>query len=69
MHHPGSKQQLEEVWEEQDHLSPDSFNPKTFFALHGKFLVLTNCCFFFFLFSNLNCSASLRFGWQRLLGS
>nr|CAG4640271.1 EOG090X0B17 [Daphnia pulex]SVE85055.1 EOG090X0B17 [Daphnia pulex] len=34
MHHPGSKQQLEEVWEEQDHLSPDSFNPKTFFALH-----------------------------------
>nr|CAG4637259.1 EOG090X0B17 [Ceriodaphnia reticulata]SVE73122.1 EOG090X0B17 [Ceriodaphnia reticulata] len=34
MHHPGSKQQLEEVWEEQDHLSPESFNPKTFFALH-----------------------------------
>nr|SVE74367.1 EOG090X0B17 [Daphnia barbata] len=34
MHHPGSKQQLEEVWEEQDHLTPDSFNPKTFFALH-----------------------------------
>jgi len=34
MHHPGSKQQLEEVWEEQDHLSPDNFNPKTFFALH-----------------------------------
>nr|CAG4648813.1 EOG090X0B17 [Polyphemus pediculus] len=34
VHHPGSKQQLEEVWEEQDHLSPDSFNPKTFFALH-----------------------------------
>jgi hypothetical protein len=47
MHHPGSKQQLEEVWEEQDHLSPDSFNPKTFFALHGKFLVLTiYFCFF-----------------------
>ena len=37
MHHPGSKQQLEEVWEEQDHLSPDNFNPKTFFALHGTY--------------------------------
>jgi len=34
MHHPGGKQQLEEVWEQQDHLSPDSFDPKTFFALH-----------------------------------
>nr|CAG4651227.1 EOG090X0B17 [Simocephalus serrulatus]SVE94424.1 EOG090X0B17 [Simocephalus serrulatus] len=34
MHHPGSKQQYEEVWEEQDHLSPENFNPKTFFALH-----------------------------------
>nr|SVE86310.1 EOG090X0B17 [Daphnia similis] len=34
MHHPGSRQQLEEVWEEQDHLSPDSFDPKTFFKLH-----------------------------------
>nr|CAG4643417.1 EOG090X0B17 [Ilyocryptus agilis] len=34
MHHPGSKQQLEEVWEEQDHMSPDNFNPKTFFAMH-----------------------------------
>lgn len=37
MHHPGSRQQLEEVWEEQDHLSPDSFNPKTFFQLHGPY--------------------------------
>nr|CAG4646484.1 EOG090X0B17 [Macrothrix elegans] len=34
MHHPGSKQQLEEVWEEQDHMTADSWNPKTFFALH-----------------------------------
>nr|CAG4638652.1 EOG090X0B17 [Cyclestheria hislopi] len=34
VHHPGSRQQLEEVWEKQDHLSPESFNPKTFFALH-----------------------------------
>nr|CAG4641104.1 EOG090X0B17 [Eulimnadia texana] len=34
MHHPGSKQQLEEVWQEQDHMDPESFNPKTFFALH-----------------------------------
>nr|CAG4650388.1 EOG090X0B17 [Sida crystallina] len=34
LHHPGSKQQYEEVWEEQDHLDPQNFNPKTFFALH-----------------------------------
>ncbi|XP_045584888.2 nucleobindin-2 isoform X1 [Procambarus clarkii] len=34
LHHPGSKQQLEEVWEEQDHMQPEDFNPKTFFHLH-----------------------------------
>jgi len=34
LHHPGSKQQFEQVWEEQDHLSPEDFNPKTFFHLH-----------------------------------
>ncbi|KAG8232518.1 hypothetical protein J437_LFUL012674 [Ladona fulva] len=34
LHHPGSKQQLEEVWEEQDHMNPEDFNPKTFFHLH-----------------------------------
>lgn len=35
LHHPASKQQLEEVWEKQDHMDQD-FNPKTFFYLHGK---------------------------------
>lgn len=34
VHHPGSKQQFEEVWEEQDHMPKEEFNPKTFFALH-----------------------------------
>jgi len=34
IHHPGSKDQLEQVWEEQDHMSPENFNPKTFFHLH-----------------------------------
>ncbi|CAB3369427.1 Hypothetical predicted protein [Cloeon dipterum] len=34
LHHPGSKQQLEQVWEEQDHMSPEDFNPKTFFHMH-----------------------------------
>lgn len=33
LHEPGHKQQLEEVWEEQDHMQQD-FNPKTFFMLH-----------------------------------
>ncbi|PSN33491.1 Nucleobindin-2 [Blattella germanica] len=36
LHHPGSKQQLEEVWEKQDHMESQEFNPKTFFHLHGE---------------------------------
>ncbi|GLG96125.1 Uncharacterized protein GBIM_02944, partial [Gryllus bimaculatus] len=34
LHHPGSKQQLEEVWEKQDHMENQEFDPKTFFYLH-----------------------------------
>ncbi|XP_071038709.1 nucleobindin-2 isoform X3 [Parasteatoda tepidariorum] len=34
VHHPGSKPQLEQVWEEQDHLPKDEFNLRTFFAMH-----------------------------------
>ncbi|XP_033224026.1 nucleobindin-2 isoform X2 [Belonocnema kinseyi] len=34
LHHPGSKQQLEEVWEKQDHMESQDFDPKTFFYLH-----------------------------------
>ncbi|XP_018047339.1 PREDICTED: nucleobindin-2 isoform X1 [Atta colombica] len=34
LHHPGSKQQLEEVWEKQDHMEDQEFDPKTFFHLH-----------------------------------
>ncbi|KAI4469754.1 nucleobindin [Holotrichia oblita] len=33
LHEPGHKQQLEEVWEEQDHMQQE-FNPKAFFMLH-----------------------------------
>ncbi len=33
-HHPMTKDQLEEVWEEQDHMPADEFDPKTFFAMH-----------------------------------
>ncbi|CAJ0610220.1 unnamed protein product [Cylicocyclus nassatus] len=32
--HPGSRDQLEEVWEETDHMDKDNFDPRTFFALH-----------------------------------
>lgn len=35
LHHPGSKQQLEEVWEKQDHMENQEFDPKTFFHFHG----------------------------------
>lgn len=34
VNHPGSKDQLEEVWEEQDQLEPEKFDPHTFFQLH-----------------------------------
>jgi len=34
IHHPGSKDQLEEVWEKTDNLDKDDFDPKTFFNLH-----------------------------------
>ena len=35
LNHPGSKQQMEEVWEEEDGLEKDQFDPRTFFHLHG----------------------------------
>ena len=28
------KEQLEEVWEDQDHMDPQDFDPKTFFMMH-----------------------------------
>ncbi|XP_043827557.1 nucleobindin-2 [Dromiciops gliroides] len=34
VNHPGSKDQLKEVWEETDGLDPSDFDPKTFFKLH-----------------------------------
>jgi hypothetical protein len=32
--HPGGREQLEEVWEESDHMEKENFDPRTFFALH-----------------------------------
>ncbi|XP_076351602.1 nucleobindin-2-like isoform X2 [Tachypleus tridentatus] len=34
IHHPGSKPQFEEVWEERDHMSKEEFDPRVFFAMH-----------------------------------
>ncbi|XP_043475598.1 nucleobindin-2 isoform X2 [Leptopilina heterotoma] len=34
LHHPGSKQQFEEVWKEEDHMTDQDFDPKTFFYMH-----------------------------------
>ncbi|XP_037034652.1 nucleobindin-2 isoform X4 [Bradysia coprophila] len=34
VHHPGNKAQLEEVWEEQDHMEGMDFDPQTFFMMH-----------------------------------
>ncbi|KAL0967957.1 hypothetical protein UPYG_G00260320 [Umbra pygmaea] len=34
VNHPGSQDQLKEVWKEADGLDPEEFDPKTFFKLH-----------------------------------
>uniref|UniRef100_A0A0K2VGS6 EFhand protein NUCB1 [Nasonia vitripennis] n=1 Tax=Lepeophtheirus salmonis TaxID=72036 RepID=A0A0K2VGS6_LEPSM len=34
VNHPMTKDQLEEVWEEQDHMKAQDWDPKTFFAMH-----------------------------------
>ncbi|XP_037102839.1 nucleobindin-2-like [Syngnathus acus] len=34
VNHPGSQNQLKEVWEDTDGLDPEDFDPKTFFNLH-----------------------------------
>ena len=31
---PGHKEQLEDVWEKDDHMERDTFDPATFFAMH-----------------------------------
>jgi hypothetical protein len=33
LNHPGSKDQLEEVWREEHHLKDEKFDPETFFQL------------------------------------
>jgi hypothetical protein len=34
---PGSKEQLEQVWEEDDGMNKETFNPRTFFHMHGMY--------------------------------
>ena len=34
LNHPMTKDQLEEVWEDQDHMRAEDWDPKTFFAMH-----------------------------------
>ncbi|XP_076328709.1 nucleobindin-2-like isoform X2 [Tachypleus tridentatus] len=34
VNHPGSKPQLEQVWEEKDHMPREEFDPKVFFSMH-----------------------------------
>ena len=33
---PASKEQLEQVWEEEDGMAREEFNPRTFFHMHGE---------------------------------
>lgn len=36
VHHPGSEDQLKEVWKETDGMDPVDFEPKTFFKMHDS---------------------------------
>ncbi|XP_018541204.1 nucleobindin-2 [Lates calcarifer] len=36
INHPGSEDQLKEVWQEADGLDPEDFDPKTFFKMHDS---------------------------------
>uniref|UniRef100_A0A3Q2ZWI1 Nucleobindin 2 n=1 Tax=Kryptolebias marmoratus TaxID=37003 RepID=A0A3Q2ZWI1_KRYMA len=36
VNHPGSQDQLKEVWQEADGLDPEDFDPKTFFKMHDS---------------------------------
>ncbi|XP_057693548.1 nucleobindin-2-like isoform X2 [Corythoichthys intestinalis] len=36
VNHPGSEDQLKEVWQESDGLDPNDFDPKTFFKMHDN---------------------------------
>lgn len=36
VNHPGSEDQLKEVWHEADGLDPEDFDPKTFFKMHDS---------------------------------
>uniref|UniRef100_A0A3Q2E7I9 Nucleobindin 2 n=1 Tax=Cyprinodon variegatus TaxID=28743 RepID=A0A3Q2E7I9_CYPVA len=36
VNHPGSEDQLKEVWQEADGLDPEDFEPKTFFKMHDS---------------------------------
>ena len=42
MYKPASKHQLEEVWEDDDGLKDEQFDPKTFFFLHGQCCTLSD---------------------------
>ena len=37
----GSRDQLEEVWEENDGMDREDFDPKTFFYMHGTAIAMT----------------------------
>ena len=38
VNHPGSKDQLEEVWKDEDHLDGTQFDPETFFNMRGAWI-------------------------------
>jgi hypothetical protein len=49
VNHPGSKDQFKEIWNEEDEMVDEEFDPKTFFALHDTNSV--SCSFMTFLYS------------------
>ena len=55
MNQPASKKQLEEVWQEDDGLKDEEFDPRTFFFLHGEItycqLDVCGCSGFMYMYS------------------
>ncbi len=64
VHHPGSKKQLEQVWEEQDHMPKEEFNPKVGFdSLLNRFLKIVLFIIFcsYFLMSSSFRNSKIKF--------
>lgn len=65
--HPASKEQLETVWEEDDGMAKNDFDPKTFFHLHGEwvwFIELMGVVIFYILQIEMETRCWMLWRWR-----